>query len=159
MPTRRPPRRSGWRRPRWPGCRWWRRLRSGWWPARWSWPGRPPCSSTPHPGVERLVRAAIAPADAVVLPTRAGGLEVARVQATVGLLPPALPRGLVVIAARTRTRDFRETLRGWTEAGVPVWASVPERVDIASGPDRSLHPDGLAAYRPVQDALAAAVVT
>ncbi len=111
------------------------------------------------PGVERLVRAAIGHSDAVVIPTRAGGLEVARVQATVGMLPPQLPRGLVMIAAKTRTRDFRETLRGWTEAGVPVWASVPERVGIASGPDGLLHPDGLAAYRPVRDALTTVAVT
>lgn len=111
------------------------------------------------PGVERLVRAAIGHSDAVVIPTRAGGLEVARVQATVGMLPTQLPRGLVVIAAKTRTRDFRETVAGWTAAGVPVWASVPERVGIASGPDGPLHPDGLAAYRPVRDALAAWVVS
>src|SRR5512135_3738639 len=28
--------------------------------------------------------------------------------------------------AKTRTRDFRETVARWTAAGVPVWASVPE---------------------------------
>ncbi len=101
------------------------------------------------PGVERLVRAAISHSDAVVIPTWVGGLEVSRVQATVGMLPPQLPRGLIVIAVKTRTRDYQETVVGWTEAGVPVWASVPKWVGIASGPGRPLHPDGLLAYRPV----------
>ncbi len=97
--------------------------------------------------------------DAVMIPTRAGGLEVSRGHATVSLLPPQLPCGLVMIVAKTRTRNYREALHGWTEAGVPVWASVPERVGIASGPDRPLHLDGLAAYRSVRDALSEQVVT
>ena len=31
----------------------------------------------------------------------------------------------------------------WTEAGLPVWGVIPERVGIASGPDAELHQDGL----------------
>ena len=42
---------------------------------------------------------------------------------------------------------------------MPVWASVPERVGIAAGPDRPLHPDGLTGYRPVLDALTARPAT
>jgi chromosome partitioning protein len=108
------------------------------------------------PGAERLVRAAIASSDAVVIPTRAGGVEVSRVQATLGMLPPGRPHGLVLIAGRPNTRDYRDTVAGWVEAGVPVWASIPERVGIAAGPEGPLHPDGLAAYRGVLDAVASA---
>ncbi|MGE5763746.1 MAG: ParA family protein, partial [Mycobacterium leprae] len=105
------------------------------------------------PGIERLVRVAIGNSEAIVIPTRVGGVEISRVQATISMLPPALPRGLVLIAGRTRTRDYRETLRGWQDAGVPLWGSIPERVGIASGPDAPLHPDGLAAYEQVAHCL------
>ena len=37
----------------------------------------------------------------------------------------------------------------WVEAGVPVWGSVPERVNIASGPEGWLSPDGLESYREI----------
>jgi chromosome partitioning protein len=30
-----------------------------------------------------------------------------------------------------------------------VWATIPERVAIAAGPDRSLSDDGFDAYRPL----------
>ncbi|MGH9068357.1 MAG: AAA family ATPase [Acidimicrobiales bacterium] len=100
------------------------------------------------PGTERLVRAGLELAQVVVVPTRAGGIEVARVEATLGMLA-GLPRGLVLCAARLSTRDTRDTLSAWPEVGVPVWGAVPERVGIAAGPDAELHPDGLLAYREV----------
>ena len=52
------------------------------------------------PGDERLVQSAIGAADAVVIPTRAGGVEFARVAYTLGLIPSKTPRGIVVTAAR-----------------------------------------------------------
>ena len=51
------------------------------------------------PGDERIVRAAIERADAVIIPTRAGGVEFTRVVATVSMLPRSTPRGVVVCAA------------------------------------------------------------
>src|SRR5262249_26939326 len=57
--------------------------------------------------------------------------------------------GLVICSARTFTRDYDETVQYWGEQGVPVWGTIPERVAIASGPDRSLSPDGIEAYRPL----------
>ncbi len=106
------------------------------------------------PGAERLVRAALAGADVVVIPTRAGGVEVSRVQATLGMLAERTRRGLVICAARAGTLDLRDTRAAWDEVGVPVgWATIPERVGIAAGPDASLHPDGLTAYRPVSEQL------
>lgn len=109
------------------------------------------------PGSERIVRAALADADVAVIPTRAGGVEVSRVRATLGLLTDRLPRGLVVCSARNSTRDLRDTLDGWADAGIPVWGVVPERVGIAAGPDGELHHDGLSAYREVLHAAENAV--
>lgn len=106
------------------------------------------------PGAERLVRAALHVADTIVIPTRAGGVEVSRVQATLSMLSPAHRFGLIIVAARTNTRDYRDTVEGWTDAGIPVWATVPERVGIAAGADAALNPDGLAAYRNALGAMA-----
>ncbi len=61
------------------------------------------------PGPEDLVRAAFELSDAVILPTRVGGVEVARVQTTITMIPVGIPYGLVFTSARTWTKDFRET--------------------------------------------------
>ncbi len=65
------------------------------------------------PGDERLVQAAITAADAVVIPTRAGGVEFARVAITLEMIPPKTPRGIVVTAARLGTNDLQETIDWW----------------------------------------------
>jgi len=101
------------------------------------------------PGDDRLVQAAIAAADAVVIPTRAGGVEFARVEVTVGLIPTRTPRGLVVAAARLGTNDLAETIDWWKGEGVAVWGIVPERVGIAAGPEARLYRDGLDEYERV----------
>ena len=101
------------------------------------------------PGTERLLVKAIERADAVVVPTRIGGVETARVEAVLDLVPRKLPVGLVICSARTYTRDYQDVVAAWTEANVPVWGSVPERVTIATGPEASLSSDGIEAYRSV----------
>ncbi len=101
------------------------------------------------PGNERLLAKAIDAADCVVIPTRIGGVETTRVEAVLGLVPKRKPVGLVICSARTYTRDYQEVVTDWTEAGVPVWGTVPERVAIASGPEGWLSVDGLEAYRGV----------
>jgi len=111
------------------------------------------------PGAERVVRAALERADAVVVPTLAGGVEVSRVWATLSMVGPSVRRGLVVTAARTTTRDYREIVAAWAGAGVEVWGSVPERVGIAAGLDAELSPDGLDAYRQVLGAALSHTVT
>jgi chromosome partitioning protein len=111
------------------------------------------------PGDERITRAALAVADVVVIPTRAGGVEVSRVEATRGVVPDGVPYGLVVTAARVRTRDYLETVSAWVEAGVAVWGAVPERVGLASGPGEALAADGLAAYAVVLSAAVGALAT
>ena len=99
------------------------------------------------PGNERLIGAALDRADVVIVPTRVGGVEWPRVDVVRKMVPRRTPYGLVICSARTFTRDYDETVRYWTQQNVPVWATVPERVSIASGPDGTLADDGLDAYR------------
>ena len=98
------------------------------------------------PGHERVLAKALERADAVVIPTRVGGVETARVEAVLDMVPKRLPAGLVFSSARTFTRDYQDTVAMWLEAGVPVWGTVSERVGIAAGPDGWLSPEGLDAY-------------
>jgi chromosome partitioning protein len=98
------------------------------------------------PGDERLVQAAIAAADAVVIPTRAGGVEFPRVAYTVGLIPSRTPRGIVIAAARLGTNDLQETIDWWKGENIPIWGVVPERVGIAAGPEARLYREGLDEY-------------
>jgi chromosome partitioning protein len=101
------------------------------------------------PGHERLLAKAIDVADCVVVPTRIGGVETTRVEAVLAMVPVNVPLGLVICSARTFTRDYQDVVGSWRDAKVEVWATVPERVAIASGPDAPLSPEGLDAYRPV----------
>jgi len=101
------------------------------------------------PGDERIVRAAIAAADAVVIPTHAGGVETSRVVATLEMIPSATPFGVVVCAARLGTNDLTETIQMWTAEKVPIWGVIPERVAIAAGPESRLSREGLEAYHAV----------
>jgi chromosome partitioning protein len=101
------------------------------------------------PGHERLLAKALDFADAVVIPTRVGGVETPRVEAVLSMVPRRVPAGLVICSARTYTRDYQDVVAGWAEADVPVWGSVPERVSIAAGPEGWLSADGLDSYRGV----------
>jgi chromosome partitioning protein len=98
------------------------------------------------PGDERLVQSAIAAADAVVIPTRAGGVEFARVVVTLGMTPAKTPRGVVIAAARLGTNDLEETIAWWRSEKVPIWGVIPERVGIAAGPEARLYRQGLDHY-------------
>jgi chromosome partitioning protein len=101
------------------------------------------------PGNERLIGVALERADVVIIPTRVGGVEWPRVDVVRGMVPRRTPYGLVICSARTFTRDYDETVQYWGEQGVPLWGTIPERVAIASGPDRTLSADGIEAYRPL----------
>ena len=98
------------------------------------------------PGDERIVRAALERADAVVIPTRAGGVEYSRVVATVEMVPEKTPYGVVVCAARLGTNDLAQALAWWESEKVPIWGVVPERVAIASGPEARLSREGVETY-------------
>ena len=98
------------------------------------------------PGNERITQSIVAQADAVVVPTRAGGVEYSRVVATLELIPSRVPRGVVICAARLGTNDLDAAIAWWREQKVPLWGVIPERVSIAAGPEARLSRDGLEAY-------------
>lgn len=98
------------------------------------------------PGDERVVQAAVNAADAVVIPTRAGGVEFARVSATLEMIPARTPRGVVICSARLGTNDLDETIAWWKTEKVAVWGVIPERVGIAAGPEARLYREGIAEY-------------
>ena len=88
-------------------------------------------------------------ADAVVIPTRAGGVEFSRVIATLEMLSPKVPRGVVICSARRGTNDLDETIAWWEKEGVTIWGVIPERVGIAAGPEARLYREGLDLYTDV----------
>ena len=98
------------------------------------------------PGDERLVQSALNSADAVVIPTRAGGVEYPRVVVTLGMIPRGTPHGVLIAAARLGTNDLEDTIAWWKGENVPVWGVVPERVGIAAGPEARLYREGLREY-------------
>ena len=101
------------------------------------------------PGEGTLVQAALGRADAVIIPTRAGGVEPNRVLATLAMTPSNTPAGVVVCSARLGTNDLDATIEWWTDLKVPVWGIVPERVSIATGPSARLSSEGLEHYETV----------
>jgi chromosome partitioning protein len=101
------------------------------------------------PGDDRIVQAAIDSADAVIIPTRAGGVEYPRVAVTLGMIPARTPRGVLIAAARLGTNDLEETIAWWKSEHVPVWGVIPERVGIAAGPEARLYREGLTEYETV----------
>ncbi len=98
------------------------------------------------PGEGPVVQAALSRADAVVIPTRAGGVEPSRVVSTLAMTPRNIPAGVVICSARLGTNDLDATIEWWTGLKVPVWGIVPERVSIASGPAAGLSSEGLEHY-------------
>jgi len=101
------------------------------------------------PGDERIVRAALRRADAVVIPTRAGGVEPSRVLATLEMTPADIPCGIVICAARLGTNDLEATVEDWASAKIPVWGVIPERVAIAAGPAGRISREGLESYQEI----------
>jgi len=98
------------------------------------------------PGDERLMQSAVGSADAVVIPTRAGGVEFSPVLSTLELIPARTPRGVVITAARLGTKDLDEAISWWRSQSVPIWGVIPERVGIAAGPEARLYREGLNEY-------------
>ena len=98
------------------------------------------------PGNERITQSIVALADAVVVPTRAGGVEYSRVLATLELIPARIPRGIVICAARLGTNDLEAAIAWWKEQKVALWGIIPERVGIAAGPEARLSRDGMVGY-------------
>ncbi|HEY2072442.1 MAG TPA: ParA family protein, partial [Gaiellaceae bacterium] len=72
------------------------------------------------PGDHRLLEAAIATANAVVVPTRAGGVELSPALQTIDLIPDKKSRGIVISSARFGTNDLEATLAWWRGQRIPV---------------------------------------
>jgi chromosome partitioning protein len=98
------------------------------------------------PGDERLLQAAAAAADTVVIPTRAAGVELSPALTTIELVPARTSRGVVLCAARLGTNDLEETIAWWRTHRLPIWGVIPERVGIAAGPEARLYREGLTRY-------------
>jgi chromosome partitioning protein len=98
------------------------------------------------PGDTRLLEAATAAADVVIIPTRAAGVEISPVLTSLELIPSKTPRGVVICAARLGTNDLDETISWWRKEGIRIWGVVPERVGIAAGPEARLYREGLQHY-------------
>jgi chromosome partitioning protein len=98
------------------------------------------------PGDHRLLGAAIASADAVVVPTRAGGVELSPALQTLDMIPAKTPRGVVIVSARFGTNDLDDTIAWWRDQQTAMWGVIPERVRIASGPEAQLSREGLQLY-------------
>jgi chromosome partitioning protein len=109
------------------------------------------------PAHREMVAKAVGRADAVVIPTRVGGVETPIATEALDLVPDGVPAGLVICSARTFTRDYHEAIATWDEEDAPVWGTIPERVAIAQGPDGWLAADGLDAYGEVWRQLRRAV--
>ncbi len=106
-------------------------------------------SSTRRPATSDWCKSAIGSADAVVIPTRAGGVEFSRVVATLEMIPAKVARGVVICSARLGTNDLEETIAWWKAEKVPIWGVIPERVGIAAGPEARLYREGLDEYAAV----------
>jgi len=98
------------------------------------------------PGDQRIVQAALESADAVIVPTRVGGVEYSRVLVTLDLLGSKTPHGVVICAARIGTNDLDAAIAWWKDSKVPIWGVIPERVGIASGQEGRLYREGLESY-------------
>jgi len=101
------------------------------------------------PGDHRLTQAAVNSAAAVVVPTRAGGVELSPALLTLELVPARASSGVVVASARLGTNDLDETITFWRDQKVAVWGVVPERVGIAAGPEGRLYREGIEHYTDV----------
>jgi chromosome partitioning protein len=101
------------------------------------------------PGDHRLAQSAIDAAGAVVIPSRAGGVELSPALLTLEMIPARTARGVVICSARLGTNDLEETVSWWRDQKVPVWGVIPERVGIAAGPEGRLSREGLEHYQGV----------
>jgi len=84
------------------------------------------------PGQPEISMAALEAADMVVIPTRAGILEIQRVALTLRLVPAGTPRFLLLTAANTQTRAYRETVAAWQEREIII-GTIKARTAISAG--------------------------
>jgi cellulose biosynthesis protein BcsQ len=101
--------------------------------------------------------AALEAADVVIVPTRAGVLEIQRVALTLRLVPAGTPHFLLLTAANPRTLAHRETVQAWTDAGETIIGTIRARTAIAAGTE--LDPQACTEYGAVLETLLAQLNT
>ena len=101
------------------------------------------------PGNERLLAKAIERADVVVVPTRIGGVETARVEAVLDVVPQVAGRSRDLLGPHLHPRlpGRRRRVERSRRRGVGQRARAG--VDRAAGPEGALSPDGVESYRAV----------
>jgi chromosome partitioning protein len=109
------------------------------------------------PGQPEIAMAALEAADIVVIPTRAGVLEIQRVALTLRLVPTGTPHYLLLTAANPRTLVHRETVEAWKQAGETIIGTIRARTAIAAGTE--LDPQACAEYGAVLSTLLAQLIT
>ena len=103
------------------------------------------------PGQPEIAMAALEASDIVLIPTRAGVLEIQRVALTLRLVPTGTPHYLLLTAANTRTLVHRETMEAWTDAGETIAGTIRARTAVAAGTE--LDPQACAEYAAVLSTL------
>jgi len=96
------------------------------------------------PGGSEIVLTALEYADMVVIPSRAGTLEIPRVAVTLSLIPSRTPRSILLCACNQRTRAHKEAVAAWQEAGVRIAGEISARVAVTASLD--LDPGASAEY-------------
>jgi chromosome partitioning protein len=109
------------------------------------------------PGQPEIAMAALEAADVVVIPTRAGVLEIQRVALTLRLVPAGTPRYLLLTAANPRTLAHRETVQAWIDAGETIIGTIRARTAVAAGTE--LDTQACAEYGAVLETLLAQLNT
>jgi chromosome partitioning protein len=109
------------------------------------------------PGQPEIAMAALEAADVVIVPTRAGVLEIQRVALTLRLVPAGTPHFLLLTAANPRTLAHRETVQAWTDAGETIIGTIRARTAIAAGTE--LDPQACTEYGAVLETLLAQLNT
>ena len=86
------------------------------------------------PGEGTVVQAALGRADAVVIPTRAGGVEPNRVVATLAMTPRNVPAGVVICSAPTVRTTWTRRSSGGMSSRCPSGESFPSECRLPAVP-------------------------
>lgn len=84
------------------------------------------------PGSPEITLEAFQWASMVLVPTRAGSLEIPRVAVTLSLIPTVIPRSILLCACNPRTRAHKETVTAWREAGEEIAGEITARVAVTA---------------------------
>lgn len=104
------------------------------------------------PGEPRIIEAAVAASDVVIVPTKPDPADIRRMWATLDALTSDTPRVVLLTVARTNTINFRESLEVLREADAPLFSvCVSQRESISRS--FGTQPKDLYTYTTVVDEL------